>query len=181
MNNSPEIFLSYAHKDKQDVDELYDLLTFKYKLSIWKDTQSIRTGHDFREEIYFGIQNSALVLACISQAYIDSKTCLKEIKLANTLDKKCIFVLLENLSIDKIPAVSLLVIGEQRCLIYKNRVNNPHSKLWVGDIFKKLTADIGALLKKDLKQFDDVTVFKIKKTKEKFHVFISHCKKTVWI
>jgi hypothetical protein len=173
MDIPPEIFLSYAHKNKQDVDELYDILTYKYKLSIWKDTHSIRAGYDFREEIYFGIQNCKLVIACISQAYIDSKSCLKELKLANNLDKKCIFVILEDLRIDKIPSISMLVIGEQRCSIYKNRENNPQSKLWVGDLFKKLTSDIGGLIGIDLKQYDDVTVFKIKKTKEKFHVFLS--------
>ena len=174
MNIPPEIFLSYAHKDKLDVDELYDILTYKYKLSIWKDTHSIRVGYDFREEIYFGIQNSKLVLACLSQAYIDSKNCLKELKLANNLDKQCIFVVLEDLRIDKIPSISMLVVGEQRCSIYKNRVNNPQSKLWVGDLFKKLTSDIGGIIGKDLTQYDDVTVFKIKKTKEKFHVFLSY-------
>ena len=173
MDNPPEIFLSYAHKNREDVDELYDLLTYKYKLSIWKDTKSIRTGYDFREEIYFGVQNCKLVLSCISQDYLNSKNCLKELKLANTLDKTCIFVLLENLPIDKIPSISMLVIGEQRCLIFKNRINNPKSKLWIGDIFKKLINDIGGIINKDLKQYDDVTEFKIKKTKEKYHVFFS--------
>lgn len=147
-----EIFLSYSHKNKDDINELYDILTKKYKLSLWKDTQSIRTGDDFREEIHHGILNAKIFLSCLSKDYIESKNCIKELKLANSLEKKCLLLVLESIDIEKIPSISMLVIGEQRCHIYNNRKNDPKAKLWTGEIFEKFIDDIGLILGKDMKK-----------------------------
>lgn len=165
MTSTPyEIFLSYCHKNKEDIDELYEILTNRYKLNIWKDTKSIRMGHDFREEIFYGIENSKLILSCVSKDYIESKNCMREIKIANKLEKKCLFLLLEPIDVDKIPSISMLVIDEQRCHIFANREQDPNAKLWTGELFSKFVDDIGLILGKNLKQYDSVPKVCIKKS-----------------
>ena len=47
------------------------------------------------DDMAFGLENSSVVVAFVSDAYIESKNCQKEINYAETLDIKIVFVKLQ--------------------------------------------------------------------------------------
>jgi Domain of unknown function (DUF4407)/TIR domain len=60
------VFISYAHEDSPKVDKLQDMLE-KAGVSVWRDTEQLWPGQNWRAVIEHAIKNDALVfLACFS-------------------------------------------------------------------------------------------------------------------
>lgn len=91
------MFLSYPHKDKDQAESIFNILTQSCKYKVWFDKFEIKIGEDFAESIHKGIKNSEYFIACITKNYIESENCCNEFKLARFLKKKLLIVMFENI------------------------------------------------------------------------------------
>lgn len=91
---SPFLFLSYARKDWAKVEPILNALTQR-KVNLWVDTD-IHGGDVWLEELETQIVQSAGVLAVVSDAYMQSRYCLGEVRFAMTLGKPFIPVRLDS-------------------------------------------------------------------------------------
>ena len=72
MRRSARIFLSYAHKDQDSVNKIYDKLVDAGH-SPWMDSRDIIGGEDFKRAIEMSIRKSDLILACLSRNSVDRR------------------------------------------------------------------------------------------------------------
>lgn len=78
---TPQVFLSYARKDADFVRRLRaDLLSSR--LHCWMDDTGIQVGDRLNPVIEEAIYGSSLFFAYITMAYLDSRWCMKELRLA---------------------------------------------------------------------------------------------------
>lgn len=69
-NQDFDIFISYAHEDKEIALEIKETLEKHYALKIWLDLKEIEDG-SYSERMKFGIQHSAYFMPLITNSYID--------------------------------------------------------------------------------------------------------------
>lgn len=94
-----QLFVSYAHKDKEIVLPVVEELDKHYNCWIDKD---IVAGSNWRTEITKAISKSKVVLYFASNNSINSTECNKELELAFKLNKKVIPIIVEdNLNLSK--------------------------------------------------------------------------------
>ena len=62
------IFLIYAHSDKETVRKLHQRL-IRDGINAWLDAQNLQPGQDWPHEIRKAILNSDLVLVCLSRVF----------------------------------------------------------------------------------------------------------------
>ena len=87
--NAYDVFISYCHKDKMKAKELFYLLTNDLKLKVWMDNKGgIGIGNDFGSEITKDLKFSKCIICLISEPYLKSENCIREIKLASHFKKK---------------------------------------------------------------------------------------------
>lgn len=67
------LFLSYAHRDLDRVQRIYERLTTHHALYLWFDKESIKGGDEWARAIKFGIDQSYGVIFALSQAFLDSE------------------------------------------------------------------------------------------------------------
>ena len=97
--DEPYIFISYSHKNKADVVETIRYLSDSgYR--IWYD-EGIDPGTEWDENIASHVENCYLVIAFLSQEYVDSDNCRDELNYARDLDKERILIYLYNNFIEK--------------------------------------------------------------------------------
>lgn len=88
MRRSARIFLSYAHKDQDQVNEIYDKLSAAGHVP-WMDSRDIIGGEDFRHAIETSIRRADLILACLSNNSVDRRGFIqRELKQALDLWKE---------------------------------------------------------------------------------------------
>jgi hypothetical protein len=86
-----DLFLSYAHEDKEWVSALQEKLTEQLKgrlacdCKVWQDENNLRTGQNIPKELDNAIRASAAFIAVLSRNYQNSKWC--EWELAAFLDE----------------------------------------------------------------------------------------------
>jgi internalin A len=83
----PEIFISYAHKDKSFVNKLAKSLT-DVGIRIWKDDRSLEGGTAWLQEIAAGISQCTVVVNVLSIASLESDSVEKELAFATYNAKK---------------------------------------------------------------------------------------------
>ena len=89
MENEKFIFVSYSHKNSQEVLRIInDLKNFGY--NVWHD-EGIEVGTEWTINISKMLRASSVVLAMITPESVDSVNCRNEINLALHLKKQCIF------------------------------------------------------------------------------------------
>ena len=80
MEESIEVFLSYAHRDKALLDRLLEqlaLLKRQKLIGIWHDSE-ISAGADWRQAITLHLNTAHLILLLISPAFIASEYCYSQ-------------------------------------------------------------------------------------------------------
>lgn len=92
MNNG-YLFMIYSHKDKERVIAIRDFLV-ENGIHVWDDTQLLQ-GDNEVETIATKILDSNTVLAVVSNNFMESAFCTKEIKYA-TYEKKPIILALDD-------------------------------------------------------------------------------------
>lgn len=78
-------FISYAHRDRNFVDELMACLN-RHRIPLWFDN-SIAPSATWDETLESRIHSCAVLIACVSDEYQASKYCRREIKFADLLKK----------------------------------------------------------------------------------------------
>jgi len=65
----PEVFVSYAEKDKPKVVKLVEALKKEKDIKVWFDEDQIRPGDDFVEKMKDGIAAADKVIICLSPSF----------------------------------------------------------------------------------------------------------------
>ena len=94
--NKTNIFLSYGKNNKKRSLELNEILKNE-GLKIWIDTEKMANGN-ISDLMRNGIKNSDLFLCCLTDNYLKSENCMRELRLAASFGKLILFVLFENTS-----------------------------------------------------------------------------------
>jgi hypothetical protein len=94
---SLNLFLCYAHSDREIVHHLYRRLV-EHELHAWLDSETLQPGQNWQHEIRKAILNSDLILVCLSQKFNDQHGYRhEELKLAlekaNLMDAGKIFII----------------------------------------------------------------------------------------
>jgi len=96
MASPKDIFISYAHTDKEYASQVYNYLNSN-GYSCWMDEFELVGGHEWQKEIETALRNCKTVILVISPAYEASESCSKEVSLSCVLKKKVVPVLLQAL------------------------------------------------------------------------------------
>lgn len=92
-SKSFDIFFSHKWEDKRLLSHVYSMLTaIGYR--VWYDQNQM--GNNLQESMKEGIQNSAVVIACVNSIYEKSINCKYELEVAVQLNKPIITIMLEN-------------------------------------------------------------------------------------
>ena len=91
------VFVSYASEDLEPVQDLVDDLTIR-GLDVWFDQSEIDPGDDFVEEMKNGIEESDVVLICLSpsfeekppESWVRDELRMAMLKEKDTLEKRII-------------------------------------------------------------------------------------------
>ncbi|MFT2010972.1 toll/interleukin-1 receptor domain-containing protein [Pontibacter sp. 13R65] len=86
-------FISYSKDDTEIVSEIISKLEAK-NIKIWHDG-SIKSGEDWKKEIFTGIINCDSMIVCLSDGYINSTMCRMEIFLAQCYNKKILPIMIK--------------------------------------------------------------------------------------
>jgi hypothetical protein len=92
-SKSFDIFFSHLWIDKRLLNNAYRMLT-KSGYRVWYDQNQM--GNNLKESMKEGIQNSTVVIACVSSAYEKSINCKYELEVAVQLNKPIITIMLED-------------------------------------------------------------------------------------
>jgi hypothetical protein len=88
-----DIFFSHAWVNKPLLSHVYRMLT-KAGYKVWYDMNDM--GHDLNESMKQGIQNSAVVVACVNTVYQSRPACMFELAEARSIEgKQIVSVVLE--------------------------------------------------------------------------------------
>lgn len=126
------LFISYAHKDSDEVFEIMNgLMQRGYRQ--WYDA-GIEPGSEWPENIANHLKNCDVCLCFLSQNYINSQNCKREITFALSKGKSLLVIFLEELDL---PAGLEMQLSSQQCVFY-HKYNDKNA------FFSKATA--GTLL-----------------------------------
>lgn len=90
----PYLFISYSHRNSQEVVETITLLHRK-KVRLWYD-EGIPAGNDWPKNIETHMRGSAMVLFFLSKTALLSPNCLSEIETAVSLKKPVLYFTLDD-------------------------------------------------------------------------------------
>lgn len=91
-----DIFISYSWVNKECIKLLYKSLV-SHGFKVWIDEMYIFSGSMLFEEIDKGIRESKVILSCLSNPYLHSLNCLREMNLSFALNKPVIPLLAEDI------------------------------------------------------------------------------------
>ena len=83
MAGTPNLFLSYSHRDKDLAIKLYDALV-ALGAKVWRDEVELRTGESIVQRVGAAVLDADFVVALISRHSVQSEWCQKELSLAAT-------------------------------------------------------------------------------------------------
>lgn len=111
----PYAFVSYAHKDSHKVLPIIQALQEK-GIRVWYDA-GIEVGTEWPEYIAQHLQKSAVCMAFISRAALDSFNCRREINFAIAQSKELLAVYLEDIY-DRMPLGMQMQLGSVQGVFY---------------------------------------------------------------
>ena len=92
--NEPYAFISYSHKDNNQVESLLELFT-PIGARFWSDV-ALRPTDDYTEIIAKKIERAALVIVFLSDHYVSSSFCLDELHFAHSCNQKILPIFLQD-------------------------------------------------------------------------------------
>jgi hypothetical protein len=123
QSREPFVFVSYAHEDRDRIDTLLNEIS-QSGVCLWMDT-AIDVGEEWDTRLETQLIECAALIAFVSDGYVDSKHCRRELKFADALDKPIlaasfvkrplsgglgyIFASLQFIAIDDVNAASALI------------------------------------------------------------------------
>lgn len=118
QGSEPYIFVSYAHKDSQQVLPIIQQLQ-NWGFRVWYDA-GIQAGTEWPEYIASHLRDSAAVIAFISEAAINSPHCRQEITYAGAKHKDVLSIYLDDA---ELPAGLELQLGNNQSMFFNRSPN----------------------------------------------------------
>ncbi len=103
-----KLFISYSRTDRALVERLYDALTAEDELRVFRDTDDILPSEELKPRLEKLIREADTVLFAVSPRSVTSDVCSWELELADSLNKRIIPVVVENVEGDVPTVVSKL-------------------------------------------------------------------------
>jgi len=98
-----DVFISYSRKDRDFMGTLYDALKSEER-DIWVDWEDIPPTAEWLKEIFEAIESAHTFVFVISPDSVASKTCLAELKHAQSHNKRIIPLLCRDVIVVEVPA-----------------------------------------------------------------------------
>ena len=87
-SNKLKLFISYSHEDEKFIEKFEnDISSLKNKVDVWRD-RKIQVGENLKEEIQKNICSSDIICVFLSQNFLQSEECQKELQKAMQLKKE---------------------------------------------------------------------------------------------
>ncbi len=121
-----KLFISYKH-EKENLELIHKIVS-KLKTvhyNVWFDIEHLKTGNNLSLEIEKGILAADGVTCFLTKEYIKSKNCNLEFFYSANKDKKCIYVLLENIDRETANGINMYILSDQiRFDAFKRKTKN---------------------------------------------------------
>lgn len=101
-NLMTQVFISYADEDRNIMEKIRNSLQ-RESITVWTNKTDIQTGESFEEAIKRGIEQADNIVFLLSPNSLKSAYCQQELKLAITLNKRIIPLLLQAVDLEQIP------------------------------------------------------------------------------
>lgn len=158
MNEEYDVFISYNHKSKNQVENLYNVLSKQYNLNIWIDFKRLKIGDNLSIALNDGLKKSKVVIACITKSYSQSKSCQNELILASEHKKPLLIIALEEVKLKDIPEISFYISNLNRCNLYK--VEEKDKNIWSSKKFlDEVITTLEEIMKIDLLSYENLNNF----------------------
>lgn len=119
-NTKPYIFISYAHRDSDEVVPIIEALRYR-GYDIWYD-DGIKPGTEWAKTIADKLKNCTCVLAFISQNYVVSTNCTREITYAQNHGKPILSAFLD-IEMKDLPAGIDMQLGDSQAIMLSRYPN----------------------------------------------------------
>jgi len=96
LKNTPYVFLSYSHNDKDMIDKIYKTLSYM-GFHCWID-EKIRAMENFNSVIEEAIENCTVFLSFFSKSYVEKPYCQLEYDCATNNNKSKVVVCIDDVS-----------------------------------------------------------------------------------
>lgn len=92
---SPDVFLSYSHDDKEVVEKIAAILS-EAGFTCWIDTERLRLNDEYNAEIYNAISDCIVFIAFLSKSYVNKIFCPREFEWAMEKNKNIVSIRLDD-------------------------------------------------------------------------------------
>jgi len=114
-----KIFMSYEWKSFTKIKKIHDQLINHECLDVFMDAFKVKTGTKLIPTLVANIQQTDIVLACVTREYVKSENCQKEINYADDFKKVIIPLYIEKLPIPELAPMGLVLARERYCELSK--------------------------------------------------------------
>lgn len=94
--NTTKVFLSYSRRDRKRVENLYTALSAKRDLRVFRDTDDILPTEEWKPRLEKLIRESDTIIFALSPHSVASDICNWELELAESLNKRIIPIVIED-------------------------------------------------------------------------------------
>ena len=110
ISQDKDVFISYQWDIKDQVAELCNKLEEYF--SIWRDVTDTRHNNQtLNEQLAIAIKKAKIVICFLTQQYIASKKCCREIQFASDIEKDLILIFVEKHETKNLGGIGLLISG----------------------------------------------------------------------
>jgi len=114
-----KVYMSYEWKSFTKVKKLHDQLINHECLDVFMDAYKVKSGMSLVPTLVANIQQTDIVLACVTREYVKSKNCEKEINYADDFKKIIIPLYIEKIPIPELAPMGLVLARERYCELSK--------------------------------------------------------------
>ena len=103
-----DVFISYNWNIKDQVRQLYDILTNEFKYKVWLDEKKLNAGNrPLTVELAHAIKNSKVILSCVTKEYCKSYNCNLELEYSSASKKPVVVLMVDELDTTKIDEIQV--------------------------------------------------------------------------
>jgi hypothetical protein len=145
VDKTYDIFFSYEQQIEKKITKLYEIMKQKFEINIFFN---LKTNKD-NQINDSSINDSKIVVCCVTKAYTVSKKCQNEIAIAYTNDKPIIVLMFEKLNNQDINTIAFALSNISKFNLYDDvKIFDT----WDGSLFEHITRSIESLLKRNIRK-----------------------------
>ena len=96
-----DVFISYHWRTKEKAKLLHDKLAQLHNMKVWREDEAhLENATNLNKQLNY-INRSKVVVCCMDQFYYKSKSCLLELNYADSINKRIIVLMIDDLRIDQ--------------------------------------------------------------------------------